>query len=63
VSVDYFILYYNKEIFAKAGASVPKTLDEMNALAEKLTDEKAAFYGYVGRGLRNANMTLWTNTS
>ena len=33
----------------------------MNALAEKLTDEKAGMYGYVGRGLRNANMTLWTN--
>ena len=60
-SVDYFILYYNKEIFAKAGASVPKTLDEMNALAEKLTDEKAGVYGYTGRGLKNANMTLWTN--
>src|SRR5450432_3504458 len=60
-SVDYFILYYNKEIFAKNGVAVPKTLDEMNALAEKLTDEKAGVYGYVGRGLRNANMTLWTN--
>src|SRR5260370_33166384 len=60
-SVDYFILYYNKEIFEKKGVSVPKTLDEMNALAEKLTDEKAGFYGYVGRGLKNANMTLWTN--
>src|SRR5215475_7793617 len=60
-SVDYFILYYNKEIFAKAGVQVPKTLDEMNALAEKLTDEKAGIYGYVGRGLKNANMTLWTN--
>ena len=60
-SVDYFILYYNKEIFAKAGAQVPKTLDEMNALADKLTDTKAGVYGYVGRGLKNANMTLWTN--
>jgi multiple sugar transport system substrate-binding protein len=60
-SVDYFILYYNKEIFAKNGVAVPRTLDEMNALAEKLTDEKAGVYGYVGRGLRNANMTLWTN--
>ena len=60
-SVDYFILYYNKEIFAKAGVQVPKTLDEMNALAEKLTDAKAGIYGYVGRGLKNANMTLWTN--
>src|SRR6266853_15598 len=60
-SVDYFILYYNKEIFQKAGVQVPKTLDEMNALAEKLTDAKAGINGYVGRGLKNANMTLWTN--
>jgi multiple sugar transport system substrate-binding protein len=60
-SVDYFILYYNKEIFAKAGVQPPKTLDEMNALAEKLTDAKAGVFGYVGRGLKNANMTLWTN--
>src|SRR3954449_8860002 len=49
-SVDYFILYYNKEIFAKAGVQPPKTLDEMNALAEKLTDTKAGIFGYVGRG-------------
>ncbi len=60
-SVDYFILYYNKEIFEKNKVSVPKTLDEMNELAAKLTDEKAGIYGYVGRGLKNANMTLWTN--
>src|SRR5690242_16943862 len=60
-SVDYFILYYNKDIFAKAGVQPPKTLDEMNKLAEKLTDSKAGIFGYVGRGLKNANMTLWTN--
>src|SRR5580693_317422 len=39
-SVDYFILYWNKEIFAKKGVAVPKTLDEMLAAAEKLTDPK-----------------------
>jgi multiple sugar transport system substrate-binding protein len=60
-SVDYFILYYNKDIFQKAGAKVPETLDEMAQLAEKLTDPKAGIFGFVGRGLRNANMTLWTN--
>jgi multiple sugar transport system substrate-binding protein len=60
-SVDYFILYYNKEIFQKAGAKIPETLDEMADLAEKLTDPKAGIFGFVGRGLRNANMTLWTN--
>jgi multiple sugar transport system substrate-binding protein len=60
-SVDYFILYYNKELFQKKGVAVPKTFDEMVAAAEKLTDAKEGTYGFVGRGLRNANMTLWTN--
>jgi multiple sugar transport system substrate-binding protein len=60
-SVDYFILYYNKELFQKKGIEVPKTLDEMAIAAEKLTDPKEGIYGFVGRGLRNANMAMWTN--
>ena len=60
-SVDYFILYYNKEMFQKKGIEIPKTLDEMVLAAEKLTDPKEGTFGFVGRGLRNANMTLWTN--
>src|SRR5947207_15675035 len=60
-SVDYFILYWNKELFAKQGVAVPKTFDEMVAAAETLTDPKEGTFGFVGRGLRNANMTLWTN--
>src|ERR1700736_194396 len=36
-SVDYFILYYNKEIFQKKGVAIPKTFDEMVVAAEKLT--------------------------
>jgi len=60
-SVDYFILYYNKEMFQKKGIQVPKTLDDMVSAAEKLTDPKEGTFGFVGRGLRNANMTLWTN--
>src|SRR5579859_7859779 len=51
-SVDYFILYYNKELFAKKGVALPKTLDEMVAAAEKLTDPKEGTFGFVGRGLR-----------
>jgi multiple sugar transport system substrate-binding protein len=60
-SVDYFILYYNKELFQKKGVAVPKTFDEMVTAAETLTDPKEGTFGFVGRGLRNANMTLWTN--
>jgi multiple sugar transport system substrate-binding protein len=60
-SVDYFILYWNKEIFEKKGVAFPQTLDEMAQAAETLTDPKAGIYGFVGRGLRNANMALWGN--
>jgi multiple sugar transport system substrate-binding protein len=60
-SVDYFILYYNKELLAQKGVAVPKTFDEMAVAAEKLTDASKGIYGFTGRGLRNANMTLWTN--
>lgn len=60
-SVDYFILYYNKELFEKKGIALPKTMDEMAQAAEALTDTKAGTFGFVGRGLRNANMALWGN--
>ena len=60
-SVDYFILYYNKELFEKKGVAVPKTFDDMAVAAEKLNDPANGIYGFTGRGLRNANMALWTN--
>src|SRR5258708_19734238 len=60
-SVDYFILYYNKEMFQRKGVAVPKTFDEMVVAAEPLTDPKEGTFAFVGRGLPNANMTLVTN--
>src|SRR5246127_988621 len=45
-SVDYFILYWNKELFAKKGIAVPKTLDEMAGAAEKLNDPAKGIYGF-----------------
>ncbi|MEN3232846.1 MULTISPECIES: ABC transporter substrate-binding protein [Methylobacterium] len=59
LSVDYFILYWNKELFQKKNVAFPTTFDEMMRAAETLTDPKAGTYGFVGRGLRNANMALW----
>src|SRR4030081_2250193 len=49
-SVDYFILYWNKELFAKKGVSLPKTLDEMATAAEKLNDPANGIYGFPGPG-------------
>ena len=57
---DYFMIYCNKELFAKKGVAFPKTLDEVMAAAAALNDPAAGVSGFVGRGLRNANVVLWT---
>src|SRR3954464_4507417 len=54
-SADYFIIYWNKELFAQKGVKYPTTFDELYSAAEALTDPKAGIYGFVARGLRNAN--------
>ncbi len=61
INLDYFILYWNKELFEKKGVALPKNFDEMMAAAEKLNDQKGGISGYVGRGIKNANVVNWTN--
>jgi len=57
---DLFILFWNKELFAAKGLNAPpKTLDEMMTFAHQLTDPAKGIYGFTGRGLKNANMTLY----
>ncbi|MCB4820725.1 extracellular solute-binding protein [Roseicella aerolata] len=58
---DYFILYYNKELFAAKNVEVPKTWDEMYEAAKRLADPSKQVYGHVGRGLKNANVVLWSS--
>jgi multiple sugar transport system substrate-binding protein len=59
-SVDYWIVYWNKELFEKKGLSYPSTFDEMVSAAEALTDPSSNTYGFVARGLKNANVPVWT---
>jgi len=57
---DLFILFWNKALFAQKGLKgPPQTLDEMMTMAHQLTDAPKGVYGFVGRGLKNANMTFW----
>jgi multiple sugar transport system substrate-binding protein len=56
---DLFILFYNKAMLAEKGLSVPKTYDEMLASAIKLTDKSKGVAGFVGRGIKNANVALY----
>lgn len=60
-SVDYWIVYWNKELFAKKGLQYPETFDDMVRAAEALTNPKEGIYGFVARGLRNANVPVWTS--
>jgi multiple sugar transport system substrate-binding protein len=59
--VDYWILYYNKELFERKGVTYPKTMDEIVTVAQKLTDASKGIYGFVSRGLKNANVPVWTS--
>lgn len=59
--VDYWILYYNKELFAQKGVAYPTTMDEIFTAAQKLHDPAKGVAGFVSRGLKNANVPVWTS--
>ena len=61
IESDVWLVYYNKQIFADRGLSYPKTFDEMLATARQITDPKSGIYGFVARGLKNANVPVWTS--
>lgn len=58
---DYFILYYNKELLAAKNVAVPTNFDEMFDSAKRIEDRGRQIYGHVGRGLKNANVVLWSS--
>ena len=59
INQDLFILFYNKALLQQAGLPVPTTYEEMMATAAKLTDKSKQQYGFVGRGLKNANVVVY----
>jgi multiple sugar transport system substrate-binding protein len=60
LNLDPWILYWNKELFAAKGVAYPKTYPEIVDAAKKLHDPANGIVGFVGRGLKNANVPLWT---
>ena len=59
INQDLFVLMYNKELLAAKGVAVPKTHAELMDAAIKLTDKEKGIAGFVGRGLKNANVVLY----
>src|SRR6476660_7144107 len=61
MNLDPWVVYYNKELFAAKGVAYPKTFGEMIDAASKLHDSGKGVAGFVGRGLKNANVPVWTS--
>jgi multiple sugar transport system substrate-binding protein len=61
LNLDPWVVYYNKELFDAKNVAYPKTFAEMVDAAAKLNDPAKGVSGFVGRGLKNANVPVWTS--
>lgn len=52
-------LEYRKDLFMKAGLTVPRTMDDLWKCAEKLYQPQANQYGIVFRGARGEGLNMW----
>jgi len=55
------VLYYRKDLYQAAGLQPPKTLDELVAAAEKLTDKGKQQFGFIARGQGNPAVTQFSS--
>jgi len=60
-SLDYNVLYWNKALFDAKGLAYPTDFKAMAEAAAALTDPAKRQYGFVARGLKNANTYVWTS--
>jgi multiple sugar transport system substrate-binding protein len=60
-NIDPWMLYYNKELFDAKGVAYPKNFAEIVEAAARLNDPAKGISGFVGRGLKNANVPVWTS--
>ena len=61
LNLDPWVVYWNKELFSAKAVAYPKTFAEMIDAAAKLNDPGKGISGFVGRGLKNANVPVWTS--
>lgn len=61
INLDPWFMYYNRELFAAKDLQAPTTFDELLAAAAALHEPSKGIFGMVGRGLKNANVPLWTS--
>ena len=59
-NIDPWVIYYNKELFDAKNVAYPKSFPEIVDAAAKLNDPAKGVCGFVGRGLKNANVPVWS---
>ena len=60
-NIDPWVLYYNKELFDARNVAYPKSFAEIVDAAAKLNDPGKGVSGFVARGLKNANVPVWSS--
>ena len=60
-NIDPWVLYYNKELFDARNVAYPKNFAEIVDAAAKLNDPGKNVSGFVARGLKNANVPVWSS--
>jgi multiple sugar transport system substrate-binding protein len=61
LNLDPWVVYYNRELFDAKGIAYPKTFAEMVDAAARLNDPAKGVSGFVARGLKNANVPVWSS--
>ncbi len=61
INPDLWIIFWNKALFKARGLAYPGSMDALVATAKELNAPKQGIYGFVGRGLKNANVPVWTS--
>jgi len=61
LNIDPWMLYYNKELFDAKNIAYPKSFYELIEAAARLNDPSKGVSGFVGRGLKNANVPVWSS--
>ena len=61
LNIDPWMLYYNKELFDAKNIPYPKNFAEIVDAAARINDPAKGVSGFVARGLKNANVPVWSS--
>ncbi len=61
MNLDPWVIYWNKELFDAKGIAYPKSFAEIVDAAARINDPGKGVSGFVARGLKNANVPVWTS--